>query len=60
MLDTNGPELQVINKTERPIPLQADTSLVLTPDQSKEASPNLLPINFSGLSKVIAFHLYVI
>jgi len=55
MLDTIGPELQVVNKTEGPIPLEADTLLVLTPDQDKEATSNLLPINFSGLSKVSSF-----
>ncbi|XP_021669968.2 pyruvate kinase 1, cytosolic isoform X3 [Hevea brasiliensis] len=53
MLDTVGPELQVVNTTEHPISLQADTSVVLTPDQGKEATSNLLPINFTGLSKVI-------
>ncbi|KAM7268658.1 hypothetical protein ACFE04_010824 [Oxalis oulophora] len=53
MLDTVGPELQVINKTERPISLQAETLVVLTPDQDKEATSNLLPINFSGLSKAV-------
>ena len=52
MLDTVGPELQVVNKTEHPISLQADTLVVLTPDQDKEATSNLLPVNFSGLSKV--------
>ncbi|XP_031383876.1 pyruvate kinase 1, cytosolic-like [Punica granatum] len=53
MLDTVGPELQVVNKTQHPITLQADSSLVLTPDQSKEATSNSLPINFSGLSKAV-------
>jgi hypothetical protein len=52
MLDAVGPELQVVNKTDRPIKLEADTLLVLTPDQNKEATSNLLPVNFSGLSKV--------
>lgn len=52
MLDTVGPELQVVNKTDHPISLKADTSVVLTPNQEKEATPNLLPINFSGLSQV--------
>ena len=52
MLETVGPELQVVNKTEHPISLQAETSVVLTPDQCKEATPNLLPVNLSGLSKV--------
>lgn len=53
MLDTVGPELQVVNKTEHPISLQADTLVVLTPDQNKEATSNLLPVNFSGLSKAV-------
>lgn len=52
MLDTVGPELQVVNKTDHPISLQADTLVILTPDQDKEATSNLLPVNFSGLSKV--------
>ena len=52
MLDTVGPEVQVVNRTDRPITLEADTSVVLTPDQNKEATPNLLPVNFSELSKV--------
>ncbi|XP_072088540.1 pyruvate kinase 1, cytosolic isoform X3 [Arachis hypogaea] len=53
MLDTVGPELQVVNKTEHPISLQADTLVVLTPDQDKEATSNLLPVNFNGLSKAV-------
>lgn len=46
MLDTVGPELQVVNKTDHPITLEADTLVVLTPDQTKEATSNLLPVNF--------------
>ncbi|XP_010543595.1 PREDICTED: pyruvate kinase 1, cytosolic-like [Tarenaya hassleriana] len=53
MLDTVGPELQVLNKTEAAISLQEGSSIVLTADQTKEANPNLLPINFSGLSKAV-------
>ncbi|KAL3520817.1 hypothetical protein ACH5RR_018966 [Cinchona calisaya] len=53
MLDTVGPELQVVNKTEQPISLLADSLVTLTPDQDKEASSNLLPINFTGLSKAV-------
>ena len=52
MLDTMGPELQVVNKTEKSISLQEDGIVVLTPDQGHEASSDVLPINFSGLSKV--------
>ncbi|XWS66266.1 hypothetical protein CRYUN_Cryun05aG0184900 [Craigia yunnanensis] len=53
MLDTGGPELQVVNKTEQPISLEADTKVILTPDQDKQATSNLLPINFHGLSKAV-------
>jgi len=53
MLDTVGPELQVLNKSERAISLEAEAFVTLTPDQEKEASSELLPINFSGLSKVM-------
>lgn len=51
MLDTVGPELQVVNKSEHSILLELGASVVLTPDQAKEASSELLPINFGGLSK---------
>ncbi|KAJ6358039.1 hypothetical protein OIU78_005796 [Salix suchowensis] len=53
MLDTVGPELQVINKTEHPISLLEDSFVVLTPDQDKEATSSLLPINFTGLSSAV-------
>ncbi|MBA0629474.1 hypothetical protein Godav_024026 [Gossypium davidsonii] len=53
MLDTGGPELQVVNKTEHPISLEADTKVILTPDQDKPATSNLLPINYHGLSKAV-------
>ncbi|KAK1382588.1 Pyruvate kinase [Heracleum sosnowskyi] len=53
MLDTVGPELQVVNRTDHPISLQADSLVVLTPDEDKDATPNLLPINFHGLSKAV-------
>lgn len=56
MLDTVGPELQVVNKSERAISLEADAFVVLTPDQEQEASSELLPINFSGLSKASNGH----
>lgn len=52
MLDTVGPELQVVNKCESSISLQADSLVVLTPDQDKEATANQLPLNFGGLGKV--------
>jgi hypothetical protein len=55
MLDTVGPELQVINKKENPISLQEDSFVVLTPDLDKEATSCLLPINFTGLSTVSTF-----
>ncbi|KAF8396476.1 hypothetical protein HHK36_018099 [Tetracentron sinense] len=53
MLDTVGPELQVVNKSERAISLQAAAFVVLTPDQGKEATSEILPINFGGLSKAV-------
>ncbi|XP_068329377.1 pyruvate kinase 1, cytosolic-like [Pyrus communis] len=53
MLDTVGPELQVVNKSEHPISLQEDTLVVLTPDQDQEATSNQLPVNFSGLAKAV-------
>lgn len=52
MLDTVGAELQVVNKSGNAISLLADGFVVLTPDQQQEASSELLPINFDGLSKV--------
>ncbi|CAN6438636.1 unnamed protein product [Victoria cruziana] len=51
MLDTEGPELQVVNKSEKEIVLKAGASVILTPSQEKDASSELLPINFSGLAK---------
>uniref|UniRef100_A0A1D1XT31 Pyruvate kinase n=1 Tax=Anthurium amnicola TaxID=1678845 RepID=A0A1D1XT31_9ARAE len=53
MLDTEGPELQVVNKSERAISLEADAFVVLTPDQDQVASSKLLPINFAGLAKAV-------
>lgn len=53
MLDTVGPELQVVNKSKKEISLEADARVVLTPDQDKEASASLLPINFHGLAEVL-------
>ncbi|KAG6410081.1 hypothetical protein SASPL_128129 [Salvia splendens] len=53
MLDTVGPELQVVNKTEHPISLKENSTVILTPDQDKEATSNLLPINFTGLSEAV-------
>lgn len=53
MLDTVGPELQVVNRSENPISLEAESMVVLTPDQDKEASSDLLPINFVGLAKAV-------
>jgi pyruvate kinase len=53
MLDTVGPELQVVNKKETPISLEENGTVVLTPHQGQEASSSLLPINFSGLAKAV-------
>ncbi|GAB4856511.1 hypothetical protein Ancab_014427 [Ancistrocladus abbreviatus] len=53
MLDTVGPELQVVNKTGQAISLKEDDFVTLTPDLEKEASSELLPINFTALSKAV-------
>ncbi|MFQ6623192.1 hypothetical protein Gotur_001694 [Gossypium turneri] len=53
MLDTVGAEMQVVNKSEKAISLEADAIVVLTPDEGQEASSELLPINFDGLSKAV-------
>ncbi|KAG2686460.1 hypothetical protein I3843_09G006900 [Carya illinoinensis] len=53
MLDTVGPELQVVNRSGKSISLQMDASVVLTPNQELEASSDLLPINFDGLAKAV-------
>ncbi|KAM0040103.1 putative pyruvate kinase [Helianthus debilis subsp. tardiflorus] len=53
MLDTTGPEVLVVNKGDHPIPLEADSFVVLTPDQEKEATSDLLPVNFGGLAKAV-------
>lgn len=52
MLDTVGPELQVVNKSEKAITLKADEEVILTPDQGQDATSQILPINFAGLAKV--------
>ncbi|GJN13799.1 hypothetical protein PR202_gb00545 [Eleusine coracana subsp. coracana] len=53
MLDTVGPELQVVNVNETPISLEENGTVVLTPHNGQEASNSLLPINFSGLAKAL-------
>lgn len=56
MLDTVGPELQVVNKVEKSISLEADKTVIMTPYQGQEASSEVLPINFDGLAKVSKFN----
>lgn len=51
MLDTVGPELQVVNKSEGAISLEENASVLLTPDQGQEATSEILPINFIGLAQ---------
>nr|CBX24455.1 hypothetical_protein [Oryza glaberrima] len=53
MLDTVGPELQVVNKSEASISLEENGTVILTPDQGQEASSQVLPINFAGLAKAV-------
>jgi pyruvate kinase len=52
MFDTLGPELQIVNKGERPIALEAGGFVILTPDLSKEPSASVLPINWPQLADV--------
>ncbi|CAL1373088.1 unnamed protein product [Linum trigynum] len=53
MLDTVGPELQVLNRSEQPISLLQDGLVILTPDREQNASSEILPINFDGLAKAV-------
>ncbi|XP_052730068.1 pyruvate kinase 1, cytosolic isoform X2 [Vigna angularis] len=53
MLDTVGAEMQVVNKSEKAISLEANGQVVLTPDAGQEASSEILPINFDGLAKAV-------
>ncbi|CAH9090274.1 unnamed protein product [Cuscuta europaea] len=53
MLDTVGPELQVVNKSEKTISLKEDATVIMTPDKGEEASSEVLPINFTGLAKAV-------
>jgi pyruvate kinase len=53
MLDTVGPELQVLknnNNQAIAIDLQQGETIILTPDKSKSASSNFLPINYADLA----------
>ncbi|XP_073044385.1 pyruvate kinase 1, cytosolic-like [Primulina eburnea] len=53
MLDTVGPELQVVNRSGSAITLKADEKVFLTPDQGQEASSEILPISYAGLAKAV-------
>ncbi|KAJ7549454.1 hypothetical protein O6H91_07G053800 [Diphasiastrum complanatum] len=53
MLDTTGPELQVVNNSENPIVLEVDASVTLTPDQTMQASSEFLPMNYADLASVV-------
>jgi pyruvate kinase len=50
MLDSIGPELKILNESSESIELKEGSTVVLTPDKSKVASPDFLPINYSDLS----------
>lgn len=52
MLDTVGPEVQVLNQSGNPIELQADNHVTITPDLSREPSSMILPVNYTGLAAV--------
>ncbi|XP_021726687.1 pyruvate kinase 1, cytosolic-like [Chenopodium quinoa] len=53
MLETVGPELQIVNKTGKEISLEENNVVTLTPDLGTDASSELLPINFNGLAKAV-------
>ncbi|GMH30171.1 hypothetical protein Nepgr_032014 [Nepenthes gracilis] len=53
MLDTVGPELQVVNRSGQAISLKEDDFVTLTSNQEKEASSELLPITYTGLSQAV-------
>ena len=53
MLDTVGPELQIVNGADAPIELVEGNGLTLTPDKTKTASSTMLPINYSELSYAV-------
>ncbi|XP_072981544.1 pyruvate kinase 1, cytosolic-like isoform X1 [Typha angustifolia] len=53
MLDTVGPELQVHNTTNDSIELKAGNHVTITPDISKVASAEILPINYTDLAKAV-------
>lgn len=53
MLDTVGPEVQVVNKSGQAITLKENDVVTLTPNQEKDASSEILPINFNGLAKAV-------
>lgn len=52
MFDTVGPELQVINKAEQPINLEAEAFVMLTPDATQQSSSTVLPHNYPELANV--------
>lgn len=52
MLDTIGPEVQVLNQSGNPIELKADNHVTITPDLSRDPSSLILPVNYNGLATV--------
>jgi pyruvate kinase len=52
MLDTVGPELQILNKAEQPITLEAEAFVMLTPDTTQQSSSSVLSINYPELANV--------
>jgi pyruvate kinase len=53
MLDTVGPELQVVNPSNEPINLTQGDKILLTPDKKVVASSKILPMNYPELSYAI-------
>ncbi|CAM6093001.1 unnamed protein product [Calypogeia fissa] len=53
MFDTAGPEVQILNKGEQPIVLEAEAFVMLTPDTTQQSSSTVLPINFPELANAV-------
>lgn len=52
MLDTIGPEVQVLNQSGNPIELEVDNHVTITTDLYREPSSMILRVNYTGLAMV--------
>ncbi|PON34382.1 Pyruvate kinase [Trema orientale] len=53
MLDTVGPEVQVNNRSGKPIELKADDRLTITSDVGIEPSADVLAVNYNRLAQIV-------